>query len=206
VAEHFKALPYFAHALEVLLHVVLDQEVETSPPVSDALLPVVLAFLSAFPQYLEIVVQCTRKTEVRSWRTLFQHLPPAADLFEEALAKGSLKTAGGYLLVLHTFEDPSQSSEQSVRLLDRARAANDWELCKELARFLVALDGSGATLRRALESVGLARPQPASEPGSLLDEQRLRVPRLKSPGGKLRAKDVDADDQAGDRLDEAQDA
>ena len=147
-------MDYFPHALEVLLHDVLDEEVD-APESEQRLLPNVLSFLSSFPEYLDIVVQCTRKTEVRSWRTLFAHLPPPQELFEESLAKGSLKTAGGYLLVLHTFEELSSSSDQLVRLLQRAKHEQDWELCKELARFLMALDQSGATLRNALEVVNL---------------------------------------------------
>lgn len=66
-----------------------------------------------------------------------------------------MKTAGGYLLVLHTFEELSSSSDQSIRLLSRAKEEGDWELCKELARFLMSLDESGNTLRETLERVGL---------------------------------------------------
>jgi hypothetical protein len=142
-------------------------------------LPRVLSFLSSFQQYLDIIVQCTRKTEVRSWRTLFSYLPPPADLFEESLQRGTLKTAGGYLLVLHTFEELSSSSEQLVRLLARAKSEGDWELCKELARFLAALDESGNTLREALELVDLRSPQEDSTGGSFLFESsRLKVPRV----------------------------
>ncbi|KAI9847884.1 MAG: hypothetical protein M1838_000692, partial [Thelocarpon superellum] len=151
LAHHYQALLYFSHALEVLLHDVLDEEVEHAPGPETALLPKVLSFLSSFPDYLDIVVQCTRKTEVRSWRTLFAYLPPPQDLFEESLQRGLLKTAGGYLLVLHTFQEVGSSSPQIVRLLSRARDDRDWDLCKELARFLMALDESGATLRRVLE-------------------------------------------------------
>lgn len=96
-------------------------------------------------------MQCTRKTEVRSWRTLFAYLPPPQELFEESLQRGSLKTAGGYLLILHTFDELATASEQSVRLLSRAMREGDWELCKELARFLAALDETGDTLREAME-------------------------------------------------------
>lgn len=131
----------------------LDEEVETSPLPESALLPSVISFLSSFPQYLDIIVQCTRKTEVRSWRTLFAHLPSPQELFEESLNKGSLKTAGGYLLVLHNLEELHSGSDQSLRLLHRAKEARDWELCKELARFLMALDESGTTLRQALAEV-----------------------------------------------------
>lgn len=101
------------------------------------------------------MVQCTRKTEVRSWETLFEHLPTPQELFERSLAEGKLKTAGGYLLVLHTLDELGNSSGQLITLLRRARAEGDWDLCKELARFLMALDASGETLRRALEEVGL---------------------------------------------------
>ena len=163
LSHHYQHLLYFPHALEILLHEVLDEEVDTRPPPEQALLPSVLSFLSSFPQYLDIVVQCTRKTEVRSWRTLFANLPPPEELFEESLEKGNLKTAGGYLLVLHTFEELRSTGDQVVRLLQRAKQEQDWELCKELARFLMALDESGATLQRTLELVELKIP--SAEPG-----------------------------------------
>jgi hypothetical protein len=179
LSQHYHHLLYFAHALEILLHEVLEEEVDTSPPPEQALLPNVLSFLSSFPQYLDIVVQCTRKTEVRLWRTLFAHLPPAQDLFEESLQRGNLKTAGGYLLVLHTFEELHTTSDQVVRLLQRAKVEQDWDLCKELARFLMALDESGTTLRQTMELVDLKSPETAlSTPGSFqFDNSRLGVPR-----------------------------
>jgi hypothetical protein len=187
LAHQYKNLEYFAHSLEILLHNVLDEEVDTNPSPETALLPGVLSFLSSFPQYLDIVVQCTRKTEVRSWRTLFTYLPPPQELFEESLQRGSLKTAGGYLLILHTFEELSSSSEQLVRLLSRAKEEGDWELCKELARFLTALDETGATLMEALEMVNLRSPKDERENSSFLFEgSRLKVPRpVRGPHSRL---------------------
>ena len=159
LSQYYSHLSYFPHALEVLLHNVLDEEVDHPPTNPDsALLPTVLSFLSGFPQYLDILVQCTRKTELRSWRTLFLHLPTPQELFEQSLEQGNLKTAGGYLLVLHAFDEPDTGSQHVVRLLRRAKDARDWELCKELARFLIALDGTGDALRKALELVGLRKP------------------------------------------------
>ena len=128
---------------------------DSSPSPEEAMLPSILSFISSFPEYLDILVQCTRKTELRSWRTLFNYLPPPQELFEESLQKGQLKTAGGYLLVLHTFEELESSSEQCIRLMRLAKDAGDWELCKELARFLMALDDSGDSLRYALESIDI---------------------------------------------------
>lgn len=179
LAHQYKDLEYFPHSLEILLHTVLDEEVDANPSPETALLPGVLSFLSSFPQYLDIVVQCTRKTEVRSWRTLFTYLPPPQELFEESLQRGTLKTAGGYLLILHTFEELSSSSEQLVRLLSRAKDEGDWELCKELARFLTALDETGATLMEALELVNLRSPKDEREPTSsfLFEGSKLKVPR-----------------------------
>jgi hypothetical protein len=65
-----------------------------------------------------------------------------------------------------------------VRLLARAKNEGDWELCKELARFLTALDESGDTLREALEMVDLRSPKGEQTGGSFLFEgSRLKVPR-----------------------------
>ncbi|OJD15990.1 hypothetical protein AJ78_03822 [Emergomyces pasteurianus Ep9510] len=173
LCHHYSHLSYFPHALEILLHHVLDDEVDNQDreaqqedAISRQLLPTVLSFLqSAIPTdiYLEILVQCTRKTELRSWRTLFAHLPPPKTLFEQALKLNSLKTAGGYLLVLQAFDEkegggPDEGIEDSVvRLLRLASQKGDWELCGELARFLIALDGSGQTLQRAVVKVGLRK-------------------------------------------------
>jgi hypothetical protein len=108
-------------------------------------------------------------------------------MFEESLQKGSLKTAGGYLLVLHTFEELSESGDQVVRLLQRAKAEQDWDLCKELARFLMALDESGDTLRRTLELVELKSPssEQAASPFAFspTTTMRLGVPRMGRNGG-----------------------
>jgi RAB6A-GEF complex partner protein 1 len=155
---------------------VLDDEVDTQPAADQALLPTVLSFLSSFPQYLDIVVQCTRKTEVRSWRTLFAYLPPPQELFEESLQRGALKTAGGYLLVLHTFEESQASSQQTVRLLRHAKDEQDWGLCKELARFLMALDESGEALREAMAGMELRSPTEEHNKAFRFDESTLLSP------------------------------
>ncbi len=171
LAQQYQHLTYFSHALEILLHQVLDEEVDSAPAPEAAVLPRVLSLLSSFPAYLDIVVQCTRKTEVRSWRTLFAYLPPPQELFEESLLRGNLKTAGGYLLILHTFDELSTASEHGVRLLRQAMREGDWELCKELARFLAAMDDTGQALREALALASNTGP----DKGGVDDEDDERV-------------------------------
>lgn len=180
LSEQYQNLEYFAHALEILLHKVLDDEVDSGPSPEEAILPRVLSLLSSFKQYLDIVVQCTRKTEVRQWRTLFAYLPPVQELFEESLQRGSLKTAGGYLIILHTLDELGSASEQTVRLLSRAMKEGDWELCKELARFLAAMDESGDTLREAMEGVNITL-RGNEEPSGLMS--RLDVPNSRALNG-----------------------
>ena len=75
--------------------------------------------------------------------------------------------------MLHTFEETDTSSEQCVRLLQKAKEAGDWDLCKELARFLMALDESGDTLRLSLERMELSPRDTVDESGSV----RLRTPK-----------------------------
>ncbi|PLB43954.1 DUF1339 domain protein, partial [Aspergillus steynii IBT 23096] len=183
LCQHFSHLSYFPHALEVLLHHVLDDEVDNesrNSKVDDPslkqkpLLPSVISFLQAsLPAriYLDIVVQCTRKTELRSWRTLFTYLPPPKDLFEQALRLNCLKTAVGYLLVLQAFEDEegheAPIEDYVVRLMALASQKSEWELCAELARFLIALDASGEMLRRAVSRAGLRNPGGYAGTGSV---------------------------------------
>lgn len=166
LARNYEVLAYFPHALEVLLHDVLDDEADTSPKAEDAVLPEVIRFLTHFPHYLDVIVRCTRKTEVASWKHLFSVVGSPQVLFEESLSRGLLKTAGGYLLILHTLEQLSSSSKDMVRLFARAVQEGDWDLCKELARFLTALDNSGKTLREALALVELKTP--VEENGSFM--------------------------------------
>jgi hypothetical protein len=66
-----------------------------------------------------------------------------------------------------------------VRLLQRAKDEQDWELCKELARFLMALDETGVTLKSTLELVELRSPsmdQTQEQTHFSFDTTRLNIP------------------------------
>jgi RAB6A-GEF complex partner protein 1 len=195
LSRQYQDLEYFSHGLEMLLHRVLDDEVETSPRPEEAVLPRVLSLLSSFKEYLDVVLQCTRKTEVRQWKTLFAYLPPAQELFEESLQRGSLKTAGGYLIVLHTLEELESTTEQPVRLLTRAMREGDWDLCKELARFLAAMDESGQVLQEVMTLVNVAN---KGESGREMVASRLEIPSSKVMNGRGRESSVEGDDTESD--------
>jgi RAB6A-GEF complex partner protein 1 len=66
-----------------------------------------------------------------------------------------LKTAGSYLLVLHNLEQLDENNDDAVRLLKSAVEAKDWQLCRELLRFLHSIDDTGAALRNALSKTGV---------------------------------------------------
>lgn len=98
-ASHYQNLVYFAHALEILLHAVLEDEADARPstpltngshspsPVvlhedENAVLPRVVEFLDHFDEALQVVVGCARKTEVARWSFLFDVVGKPRDLFE----------------------------------------------------------------------------------------------------------------------------
>ncbi|RKF57907.1 RAB6A-GEF complex partner protein 1 [Golovinomyces cichoracearum] len=167
LAQKYQNLNYFAHSLETLLNNILTREVDSNIIPEESLLPQVISFLSLFPQNLDIIVQCTRKNEIRSWNFLYKFLPPPQELFEESLRKGSLKTAAGYMLVLQSFGEMKISHDQFNRLFLKAKNEGDWMLCKELADFLIALDQSGATLSKAMEMLELKSPKQESKQANI---------------------------------------
>ena len=84
-ASYYKELTFFAHALEILLHTIVEAEadlesVETDP--TSGVLPAVVEFLDHFDAALDVVVGCARKTEMTRWRRLFDIVGNPKALFE----------------------------------------------------------------------------------------------------------------------------
>ncbi|GAA5919951.1 hypothetical protein JCM6882_000223 [Rhodosporidiobolus microsporus] len=177
-ASHYQHLVYFAHALEILLHAVLEDEADAALSLSRSqgpsaaaaatardgggVLPRVIEFLDHFDECLQVVVNCARKTEQTRWTFLFDAVGKPRDLFENCVTSGFLKVAASYLLVLHNLEPLEQSSKDTVRLLKTAMEAGEWTLCRELLRFLYSLDRTGVILRTALSESGALPPGYAS--------------------------------------------
>ncbi|XP_069939686.1 guanine nucleotide exchange factor subunit Rich isoform X2 [Cherax quadricarinatus] len=140
VASTCRDLPYFPHALELLLHQVLEEEASSKDPLPDCLLPRVVEFIREFPVYLQTVVQCARKTELALWRYLFSVAGSPKHLFIKALEESQLETAASYLIILQNLESATVSRSHATRLLDATLEAGKWDLSKDLIRFLRSID------------------------------------------------------------------
>jgi hypothetical protein len=77
-------LVYFGHALEVLLHSIIeaDEEVDSREREGDAVLRASVDFLDHFDEALDVVVGCARKTEMARWRRLFAIVGKPKSLFQ----------------------------------------------------------------------------------------------------------------------------
>ncbi|KAH7915124.1 RIC1-domain-containing protein [Hygrophoropsis aurantiaca] len=163
LAIHYQDLVFFAHALEILLHTVVESEAtldSDSDSADDAasttgVLPAVIEFLDHFEASLDVVVGCARKTEVTRWKRLFSIVGNPQMLFETCLSTNRLKTAASYLLVLHNLEQLDEDNHDAVRLLQSAIDAQDWQLCREILRFLHSIDDTGKALNHALTQTNL---------------------------------------------------
>ncbi|KAI8375695.1 RIC1-domain-containing protein [Choanephora cucurbitarum] len=138
-ARAYEKFVYFSHALEILLHTVLEEEAGHDLG-DEAILPLVIKFLDQFPHALDVIVSCARKTEVALWDHLFSVVSTPKELFELCLADGRLRTATSYLIILQTMQPLAIGGKDTVRLLEKALDENDYELCKELLRFLSSID------------------------------------------------------------------
>ncbi|GAB6022149.1 hypothetical protein CHUAL_006288 [Chamberlinius hualienensis] len=142
IARSCQTLSHFPHALELLLHEVLEDEATSKEPIPDALLPRAVEFIREFPVYLKTVVQCARKIEIALWSHLFAVVDKPQNLFQECLRKRQLSTGASYLLILQNLESSSVSRQYATKLLDASLDQGEWQLCKDLVRFLRAIDPS----------------------------------------------------------------
>ncbi|XP_062268307.1 guanine nucleotide exchange factor subunit RIC1 [Platichthys flesus] len=142
LAQSCASLPYFPHVMELMVHVVLEEEATSREPIPDPLLPTVAKFITEFPLFLQTIVHCARKTEYALWNYLFAAVGNPKDLFEECLIAQDLDTAASYLIILQNMEVPAVSRQHATLLFNTALEQGKWDLCRHMIRFLKAI-GSG---------------------------------------------------------------
>ncbi|MCP9261481.1 Protein RIC1 [Dirofilaria immitis] len=142
IAATCNRLPYFGHVLELLLHNVLEEEATSSEPIPDPLLPRIVAFIQEFPNYLQTIAHCARKTELSLWPALFAVTGHPGELFEKCISDGKLETAVSFLIILQNMESNSASEEHAAILLEEALSKRQWLTARDIVRFLRAIDPS----------------------------------------------------------------
>lgn len=141
IAICFRYLPYFLHSLELVIHKVLEDEANNSSLTeSEQILADVVKFIEAFPEYLKIILHCTRKSEVAVWPHLFKIVGDSCKLFEKCLSLNDLETAASYLVVLQNTEKLKLCQKYANMLLKASLKSCEWDLVKEIIRFLSAID------------------------------------------------------------------
>lgn len=136
--DEFKQLKYFSHSIEILLHELLETEADKN---SAVILPTLINFIeSSYPEiYLNVIVSCARKSEVCLWQFLFSVVGDATRLFHKCLLNNRIDTATSYLLIIQTLYPISISGKCATELLDKALSLEDYEVSKELLRFLSSI-------------------------------------------------------------------
>lgn len=62
--------------------------------------------------------------------------------------------------MLHTLEQLDDSQGDAVRLIRMAMHSKEWQLCRDILRFLRSIDDSGAALRVAVKEAGILELEP----------------------------------------------
>uniref|UniRef100_A0A915E3L8 Protein RIC1 homolog n=1 Tax=Ditylenchus dipsaci TaxID=166011 RepID=A0A915E3L8_9BILA len=134
-----RPLPYFSHILELLLHDVLDEEATSSEPIPDPLLPTIVSFIREFPEYLQTIVHCARKTELAFWNILFSASHHPREIFKMCMDEDQLDTATSCLILLQSVEPVTASTQYASLLLEEALNKRRWTLARDIVRFMQSI-------------------------------------------------------------------
>lgn len=163
-AANYQSLVFFAHALEILLHTVLESEPDTEDALGFAetgkpdILSLAIEFIDHFESSLDVVVSCARKTEMSRWRRLFDIVGNPKELFEVRAFHEARPMPG----TRATYEPQTQSLAQTCLQMNQLKTAGSYLLVlhnleqldeqnEDAIRLLQrAIDASDWTLSREL--------------------------------------------------------
>ncbi|TGZ64308.1 hypothetical protein CRM22_006432 [Opisthorchis felineus] len=183
----YKELPHFHRLLEWLLHEVLETEATSKSPIPDPLLPQVVAFIQEFPQFLETIACCARKTEAARWPHLFAAVGRTPkDLFDLCIENNNLEAAASYLIILQASEPVALSHQCTLHLIEVAVDSSQWFVVRELMRFVNAIDPldfkfpmDGSAMEPKHDTARAKDPRP--EPYSVMNQRTTFFPDPKAP-------------------------
>jgi hypothetical protein len=136
----YQYLGYFNHALEMMLHVALEEDGSaTSDTKNGSTLANIIQFVYQFPRSLEIIVNCARKSEMALWSRFFAVAGDPKLLYQRSVDSGAFNVATSYLIIIQTLEPLQVSSKLAIHLLEHTLNAEDFETGSELYRFLKSI-------------------------------------------------------------------
>jgi hypothetical protein len=135
----YQYLSYFNHALEMMLHVALEEDNMLPKGSQDNTLANMVQFVFQFPRSLEIIVNCARKSEMALWSRFFSIAGDPKVLYQRSVDSGAYNVATSYLIIIQTLEPLQVSSKLAIHLLEHTLHAEDFETGSELYRFLKSI-------------------------------------------------------------------
>lgn len=147
----YAGLTYFSHMLEMLVHLVLEEEAPSPPPDDQRVLPSVMRLLDYFDVALQVVARVARKSEAKWWPYLFEAAGAPKALLQRCLDRNDVTTAAALLIVVYEIHDAPTSAELAAALLVALDHDASYGLLREVLSFLQDLDDDGARVRAVLE-------------------------------------------------------
>ena len=121
IAASCRSHSYFPVSIELLLHTALNPPAlpKTSQSMRDRTLSRVVSFLRPLPEFPDSVINVARKNDASCWKRLFDLAGSPTELFAMCLARGKLRVASCYLLVLQRTEGMIVARAHAERILER---------------------------------------------------------------------------------------
>jgi hypothetical protein len=121
IASSCRSHSYFPVSIELLLHTALNPPAvpRLSSHARDRSLARVVAFLRPLPEFPDAVINVARKNDASCWKRLFDLAGSPTELFGLCLARGKLRVASCYLLVLQRTEGMIVARAHAEKILAR---------------------------------------------------------------------------------------